>query len=343
MNRNGRLYHSAVSLLDSPYSKAPTPLKCADFFSGIGGFHIAARNLDLEVVFACDIDPETRRAYEFNSGLKPSGDVELLKAEDVPDHDLLFAGFPCQPFSIIGRQQGFADPRGTLFFEMLRIVRAKRPQGIVLENVKQLSTAQGGKVLLRIITDLHDLGYTVESRVLNAMDFGLPQKRERTIIVATQCPFIRFPWPDRAIPMRPLVEILEPNPDRKFYASQRIRAKRRAAHTALVSPAIWHENKGGNISSHEWSCALRANASHNYLLVDGKRRLTPREMLRLQGFPDTWKIVCSDAQTRKQTGNAVPVPMVQAVIEQMVKVIEEDEIARPPPQAWRTIPAWADT
>ena len=104
--------------------------------------------------------------------------------------------------------------------------------------------------------------------------------------------------------------------------------KRHAAHTASVSPSIWHENKGGNVSSHEWSCALRAGASYNYLLVDGERRLTPREQLRLQGFPDDWKIVCNDAETRKQTGNAVPVPMVQAVIEQMVKIIEQSEIAR---------------
>ena len=316
--------------------------RCADFFSGMGGFHIAARNLGHDVVFACDIDPETRRAYRANFGMEPQGDIAALRDEDIPDHDLLFAGFPCQPFSIIGRQQGFADPRGTLFFEILRIVRAKRPRGIVLENVKQLSTAQKGQVLLRIITDLHDLGYTVESRVLNAMDFGLPQKRERTIIVATQSPFMRFPWPDGSIPMRPLSEILEPNPARKFYASDRIRAKRRAAHTALVAPAIWHENKGGNVSSHEWSCALRANASHNYLLVDGERRLTPREMLRLQGFPDSWRIVCSDAQTRKQAGNAVPVPMVQAVIEQMVKVIEEDTLTGQSTAAHGTVRTWTN-
>lgn len=342
MSRNGHLHSGVVPLLDSLYSESERSLRCADFFSGIGGFHIAARNLGLDVVFACDIDPQTRFAYRANFGMEPQGDIAELSDEDIPDHDLLFAGFPCQPFSIIGRQQGFNDPRGTLFFEILRIVRSKRPQGIVLENVKQLSTAQSGKVLLRIITDLHDLGYTVESKVLNAMDFGLPQKRERTIIVATQSPFFRFPWPDRSVPMRPLSEILESSPAQKFYASERIRAKRRAAHTALVSPAIWHENKGGNVSSHEWSCALRANASHNYLLVDGERRLTPREMLRLQGFPDSWRVVCSDAQTRKQAGNAVPVPMVQAVIERMVKIIEGDTLAGSAAEAYGTVRAWAD-
>ena len=316
-----RLREEMVAWQPSSLPTSVQTLKCADFFSGIGGFHIAAQNLGLEVVFACDIDGEARRAYQANFGLQPQGDITALTAEDVPDHDLLFAGFPCQPFSIIGRQRGFADPRGTLFFEVLRFIRTKRPLGIVLENVKQLATAQNGKVLWRILEDLHDLGYTVDHKVLNALDFGLPQKRERTIIVATLSSFWKFPWPEEKIPVQPLSEVLEVNPDPKHYASPRIREKRRKSHTAEISPSIWHENKAGNISSHQWSCALRAGASYNYLLVDGERRFTPRELLRLQGFPDSWQIVCNDSQTRKQTGNAVPVPMVQAVIERMVHLI----------------------
>ena len=307
----------------SPSLKRPSDtLKCVDFFCGIGGFHEAARNLGLKVVFACDIDEYARRAYFANYGLQPMGDITSIAPEDVPDHDLIFAGFPCQPFSIIGQRRGFSDPRGVLFFEILRFVQVKRPRGIVLENVKQLSTFDKGKVLKSIEDELKLLGYTVESRVLNALDFGLPQKRERTIIVATRRPFMRFPWPTKPQKMKPLTDILEVNPDPKYYVSERIRQKRMAAHVATVTPSIWHENKGGNISSHEWSCALRAGASHNYLLVNGERRLTPREQLRLQGFPDDWKIVCSDSETRKQTGNAVPVPMVQAVIERMMNHIE---------------------
>ena len=297
-------------------------LTCADFFCGIGGFHIAAKNLGLEVVFACDIDEEARKAYEHNFGLRPMGDIVGLQTESVPHFDLLFAGFPCQPFSIIGRQQGFADPRGTLFFELLRFIETKRPQGIVLENVKQLSTIQKKGVVKRILWDLRNLGYSADYRVLNALDFGLPQKRERTIIVATRTPFDEFPWPEQNVSLKPLSEILEPSPDPKHFVSETIRNKRHKAHTAEASPAIWHENKAGNISSHLWSCALRAGASYNYLLVDGNRRLTPREMLRLQGFPDTYEIVCNDSQTRKQAGNAVPAPMVQAVIEQVVRVNE---------------------
>ena len=302
-------------------ARPATALRCADFFCGIGGFHEAARNLSLDVVFACDIDEQAQRAYFANYRLQPMGDITSIDPEDVPEHDLLFAGFPCQPFSIIGQRRGFSDPRGVLFFELLRFVKSKQPRGIVLENVKQLSTFDEGKVLKSIEDELEGLGYTVESRVLNALDFGLPQKRERTIIVATRRPFWRFPWPTKAMEMTPLKEILETDPDPKHYVSDQIRQKRAAAHTAAVTPAIWHENKGGNVSSHEWSCALRAGASYNYLLVDGVRRLTPREQLRLQGFPDAWEIVCSDSETRKQTGNAVPVPMVQAVIERVMNHI----------------------
>jgi len=261
--------------------------------------------------------------------LEPEGDITRLRAEDIPDHEFLFAGFPCQPFSIIGNKQGFSDPRGTLWFEAAKIIRAKRPEGIVLENVKQLTTADGGKVLQRIMGDLESIGYTTDHRTLNAIQFGLPQKRERTIIVATLAKFEKFPWPTERVPMMPLSEILEPNPDARHFVSERIREKRREAHTPAVTPSIWHENKAGHISSYPYSCALRAGASHNYLLVNGERRLTSRELLRLQGFPEDFEIVSTDAQVRKQAGNAVPVPVVQAVIERVISVLDRShETAR---------------
>ena len=328
MTLYGRFDDMLDAVLVPPPRPSGSPITCADFFCGIGGFHVAARNLGLDVMFACDIDDDVRLAYTRNYMLQPEGDITTLKASDVPDHDLMFAGFPCQPFSIIGKREGFADPRANLFFELLKVIRVKRPQGIILENVKQLSTADDGRVLKRIRDELKLLGYETDWKVLNALDFGLPQKRERTIIVATQYQFKQYPWPENVIPMQPLSDILEPNPERKHYVSDDIREKRRKAHTASGSPMIWHENKGKNVSSHPWSCALRAGASHNYLLVDGERRLTPRECLRLQGFPDDWEIICSDAQTRKQAGNAVPVPMVQAVIEGMVKVVQQSTSTR---------------
>lgn len=313
---------TVMNTFTSRPSHENSPLRCADFFCGIGGFHEAANNLGLAVVFACDIDEHAQRAYHANYGLFPMGDITDIRSEDVPDFDLLFAGFPCQPFSIIGQRRGLNDPRGTLFFEMLRFIQAKRPSALVLENVKQLTTIHRGKTLQRMIDSIEPLGYEVDSRVLNALDFGLPQKRERTIIVASRFSLQSFSWPLGGVQLTPLSDILEATPDAKHYASERIRKKRQEAHRASVTPSIWHENKGGNISSHEWSCALRSGASHNYLLVNGERRLTPREQLRLQGFPEGWKIVCNDAQTRRQTGNAVPIPMVQAVIERVVESLE---------------------
>ena len=305
-----------------PHPTSANALKCADLFCGIGGFHIAAADLGHQVVFASDIDPHARKAYQHNFGLAPAGDITQIDAADIPDHDLLFAGFPCQPFSIIGQRNGFADPRGELFFEIERIARRKRPKGIVMENVKQLATAQKGQVIKYIQDALEDIGYTVDYKVLNALDFGLPQKRERVIIVAALTPFRNFPWHTSRPPMTPLASLLERNPNPKHFVSERIRQKRRAAHTASIQPAIWHENKGGNISSHPFSCALRAGASYNYLLVDGERRPTPRELLRLQGFPDTFEIVCNDSQTRKQAGNAIPIPMVKAAIKNLIDTIQ---------------------
>lgn len=271
-------------------------------------------------MFACDIDAEARKAYEANYGLEPRGDISLIKAKDIPDHDLFCAGFPCQPFSIIGKRKGFDDIRGTLFFEIVRILKVKRPRAILLENVKQLKTIDKGRTFDRIQSALEDLGYRVEAEVLNALDFGLPQKRERVLIAGTLDYFDKFPWPTRKIRRRSLEKILEKNPDQKHNVSERILRNRLKAHKSEHRPGIWHENKAGNISSYPYSCALRAGASYNYLLVDGKRRLTPKEMLRLQGFAK-FKIVCNDSQTRKQAGNAVPVPLARAGIKGILSVI----------------------
>lgn len=293
-----------------------------DLFCGIGGFHEAANSLGMECILACDIDPDARKAYQANYGLEPHSDIRTLKAEDIPDVDIVMGGFPCQPFSIIGSQEGFEDARGTLFFELARIIEAKQPRAFILENVRQLASHNGGATFKRIMEVLRGLGYQVDSKILNALDFGLPQKRERVLIVGFRQSrkSLAFEWPRERVQMRPLSEILETQVDRKHYVSERIRQSRFEMHTPKIKPAIWHENKAGNVSSHPFSCALRAGASYNYLLVDGERRLTPREMLRLQGFPESFKIVCSDGQTRKQAGNAVPVPMIRAALEAMLDV-----------------------
>ncbi|MCS1412264.1 MAG: Modification methylase HhaI [Verrucomicrobia subdivision 3 bacterium] len=271
--------------------------------------------MGLECVFACDIDQDARNVYERNFGLRPEGDVKDIPPASVPGHDILFAGLPCQPFSIIGKRQGFADSRGNLFLEAARIIAAKSPKIVVIENVRQFAPADQGRSLSCVQATLQALGYEVESQVLNALDFGLPQKRERILIVAREpASGAKWEWPRGGVKMKPLAEVLEPNPARRHYASARIRRARHAAHKASVAPSIWHENKGGNISSHPWSCALRAGASYNYLLVNGERRLTPREMFRLQGFPDTFEMPDTDCAARRLTGNAVAVPVAKAVI-----------------------------
>lgn len=298
-------------------TKTPQRLQTfADLFCGVGGFHLAAADR-LQCVFACDIDAPACAVYFGNFGIAPQGDITRIAAAEVPDHDLLCAGFPCQPFSIIGDRAGFADERGTLFFHIVRVLQAKRPTAFILENVKQLVTAQKGRVMEKILSTLREIGYDVDYRVLNALDYGLPQKRERVFIVGRLDGLGSFRWPEESKPMQPLSEVLEPSPAARHFVSSYILQKRKRAHTASVKPAIWHENKGGNISSHPFSCALRAGASYNYLLVDGERRLTPREMFRLQGFPDSFKLHATDGQCRKQAGNSVPVPMVRAVIEHL--------------------------
>lgn len=310
------------------YGKLPPKIRYVDLFCGIGGFHYAAeqafKRLDIEgtCVFSSDIDKFAQDSYEANFGVRPAGDITLVDERNLPDFDVLFGGFPCQAFSICGLQKGFEDAtRGTLFFDIARIIREKQPKAFVLENVKNLVSHDKGRTFERIIHTLrNELGYFVDCKVLNALDFGLPQKRERIIIIGAQKPF-DMDWEFKIEDKKTLSDILDDKVDKKHYASQSIVNKRKEMHTSKCNPAIWHENKSGNISSYPYSCALRAGASYNYLLVNGERRLTPREMLRLQGFPEEFKIVVSDTQTRKQAGNAVPVAMIEKVIEKFLPMV----------------------
>lgn len=304
-------------------------LRFIDLFCGIGGFRIAAelacreRSVEPVCVFSSDIDPDAQKAYKANFGEKPAGDITQIDAHDIPDHDLLLAGFPCQPFSICGDMNGFDDTRGTLFFDIARILKARQPKAFVLENVKQLKGHNQGQTLKRIMETLGNLGYHADFHILNALDFGLPQKRERIFIVGFREPG-QFLWPKGKLPMKPLSEVLEAEITEFYYASEKIRNNRvekRAGKRQYNEPTIWHENKGGNISAYPYSCALRAGASYNYLLVDGERRLTEREMLRLQGFPDSYKIVCNYQATRKQAGNSVAIPCVVAVIRSVLDAV----------------------
>jgi len=302
-------------------------LNFIDLFCGVGGFRIAMENACLkggvapECVFSSDIDEAAREVYRANFGHTPHGDITKTQAGLIPDHDILLAGFPCQAFSICGEGKGFADARGTLFFEIARILKTKSPRAFVLENVKRLKTHDGGNTLRRIMETLAALGYSVEARALNALDFGLPQKRERVFVVGMKGPFT-FTWPEGRAVMTPLADILETNVPRRYYASEAIRSARLRKFRGKAGaggPAIWHENKSGHVSAHDYSCALRAGASYNYLLVDGQRRLTEREMMRLQGFPDSFKPLGKYTMVKKQAGNSLPVPVAEAILASLIK------------------------
>ena len=302
--------------------------KFIDLFAGIGGIRLPFDELGGECVFSSEWDKFAQKTYEANFGELPKGDITQIHTDEIPEHDILLGGFPCQAFSIMGNQLGFADTRGTLFFEIERILKVRKPKALLLENVKQLRGHDKGRTLQVIISKLEQMGYKVKWEILNALNFGLPQKRERIIIVGFLDHSIEFEFPKGSKDNRiTLDEILEPDElvDRKYFASEEIIKNRlqKVSGKELFEPAIWHENKAGDVSVNDFSCALRAGASYNYLLVNGKRRFTPKELLRLQGFPEDFKVVVSDQQIRKQTGNSVPVPVIRAVAKEILKCINQ--------------------
>ena len=297
-----------------------------DLFAGIGGIRIPFDEMGYQCVFSSEWDAKACKTYFANFGTLPFGDITKIPAERIPHHDVLLAGFPCQAFSIMGKMQGFADTRGTMFFEIERILKHHHTPYILLENVKQLVGHDGGRTFKVILERLNQLGYHVKWQVLNALDFGLPQKRERVIIVGfldkNDCDAFSFDIPHTPYS---LTDILEPdeNVDPSLFASDHIIAKRqeKTADKKVFYPSIWHENKAGNISVLDYSCALRTGASYNYLLVNGVRRPTSRELLRLQGFPEKFRIAVSHQDIRRQTGNSVAVPMIRMVAQKINEII----------------------
>jgi len=297
--------------------------KIIDLFAGIGGIRLGFESVGCENVFSSEWDKYAQKMYEINFGEKPFGDINLIKPQDIPTHDILLAGFPCQPFSIAGKGFGFADTRGTLFFNIEAIIEAKRPQAFLLENVKRLTTHDKSQTFAVILKKLRNLGYTVYHKVFNSLDFGVPQKRERIYIVGFLEP-THFKFPIPLGYYRPLSDILQKDNEipKSYFLSDQIKQKRLDSVKGVPpSPSIWHENIGGNISALPYSCALRAGGSYNYLVVDGVRRLTDREMLRLQGFPDTFKINLPYSHARKVAGNSVSVPVIKAIATEMIHAL----------------------
>jgi len=308
-----------------------------DLFAGIGGIRLGFESVKGRCVFSSEWDQDAQDTYEANFGDRPFGDITKIRPEDIPDHDVLLAGFPCQPFSIIGNGKGFSDTRGTLFFNIEEILRAKRPAAIMLENVKQFKTHDHGRTFATVVERLTELGYFTHTAVLNALNHGVCQKRERIFIVGFLAN-ITFSFPLPSVKRPSLADILEKDEDvdPKLMASEMIQRKRleriKQQGRAPFYPSIWHENKGGHIGIFPYSCALRANASYNYMLVNGRRRPTGREMLRIQGYPDSFKIVVNHAAIRKQAGNSVAVPVITAIAKQMLSALQSPRLTTEQPQ-----------
>lgn len=303
-----------------------------DLFAGIGGIRLGFESVGGRCVFSSEFDEDACKTYEANFGEHPSGDITKIDAADIPDFDILLGGFPCQAFSIIGKKEGFANETcGTLFFEIERILKEKKPKAFMLENVRNLTAHDNGNTFRTIKEHLEVLGYTVYAKVLNALDYGVPQRRERIIIVGF-LDKVEFSFPD-PVPekdRKTLVDILEKKVDPKYYVREEIKNSRlqRLKDKKYPRPYISHENMAGSVTPHPYSSALRAGASANYILINDERRPTERELLRIQGFPDDYKIVVPYGKIKKQTGNSVAVPVIKAVAQEMMKALKKYESAK---------------
>ena len=304
--------------------------KFIDLFAGIGGFRMALDEAGGTCVYSNEIDKYACMTYEANFGEDPYGDITQVRAEDVPAHDILVAGFPCQPFSLagvvkyqsLGREHGLKDKtKGTLFFDIVRILEHHRPDAFLLENVKNLKSHDKGRTWEIIMGALeNDLRYHVQARVLDAR-LLVPQHRERVFIIGFREP-LKFEWPELEDRKPKLKDILENEVDEKYTLTDGV-------WRALQRHAERHRKKGQGFgygigdpegTSRTLSARYYKDGAEILIAQKGKnpRRLTPRECARLQGFPDDFEIPVSDTQAYRQFGNSVAVPLVEKLAEQVV-------------------------
>jgi DNA (cytosine-5)-methyltransferase 1 len=299
-----------------------------DLFAGIGGIRLGYQSLGGKCVFSSEWDKDAAKTYFSNFGEQPFGDIQKIDPKDIPDFDVLLAGFPCQPFSIIGDKEGFShETQGTLFFNIEKILLTKKPKAFMLENVRNLTAHDGGRTFKVILSHLRNAGYDVHYKVLNALDYGVPQKRERIIICGFRTPVdFEFPPPIPKDKRKTVADIIDKDADsdKSLKVRPAIRESRlaRLRDKDFPKPYISHENVAGSITPHAYSCALRAGASANYILINDERRPSPREMLRIQGFPDEFRVVVNYGQIKHQTGNSVAVPVIRAVAEKVVEKLD---------------------
>jgi DNA (cytosine-5)-methyltransferase 1 len=313
--------------------------KFVDLFAGIGGIRLAFQNLGGKCVFTSEWDTYSKRTYDANFGEVPFGDITKINENEIPDHDILLGGFPCQPFSIagvskknaMGRAHGFLDEtQGTLFFDVARIIKHKMPKAFMLENVKNLVSHDKGRTFTIIKETLKELGYSIHFKVLDGKYF-VPQHRERIIIVGFNNSYFngneKFEFPVVGDAKFVIRDILEANVDPKYTLSDKL-------WNYLQEYAKKHKAKGNgfgfgltNLDGVSRTISARYYKDGAEILIpqDGlnPRRLTPRECARLQGFPDSFIIPVSDNQAYKQFGNSVVTPLIQAVGENIVKEISK--------------------
>ena len=304
-------------------------MKTVSLFSGIGGLDQGFEQAGYDVIWANDFDKYAVQTYRANFDSPITlGDINEIPLKEIPDHDILIGGFPCQPFSMMGSELGFEDARGTLFFRIAEIINekikiGKKPSAIILENVRSLKTHNGGKTFATIEKILNkDLGYKVYSMILNSADYGVPQKRNRTFIVCFANHNAIFAEPQKEELNTTLHNVLEENVPEKYFLSERI------------LPTILSNGTGGYVAKSEIDlpvarplCAtmgkMHRACQDNYVTQNGRvRRLTPRECARLQGFSDDFIIPVSDAQAYKQFGNAVTVNVARAVATEVRNTLE---------------------
>ena len=312
-----------------------------DLFCGIGGFHLALSSYGAKCVYASDIDPYARQTYEMNFNIKPIGDIRRQAEDTIPKHDILCAGFPCQAFSISGKQRGFADDRGTLFFDVARITKYHKPSIVFLENVKNFEKHDNGKTL-RVITNILDnIGYNVFYKVLNAAKYGVPQKRERIYIVGIRkdhyiSDFI-FPKPMNG--RRHVEDILETENEQteKMYVKREditITDPEDDRYDDEKPIRLGFIGKGGQgeriYSTKGIGITLSAHGggifakTGGYKIADEKyRKLTVREAARMMGFPDSYIPNQSDSQAYKQFGNSVVVDVLQKIASGFADILKQ--------------------
>lgn len=307
-----------------------------DLFSGIGGIRLAFEKNGAECVFSSDNDRWANETYRNNFGEIPSGDLMVIKSEDIPQHNILCAGFPCQPFSLAGKRMGFEDIRGTLFFEVARILNDKKPDAFLLENVKGLTNHDNGNTISVIRATLDRLGYDFFEKLMNAKNYGLPQNRERWIGVGFRksLKVKDFSFPKEE-PLKITVEdILEKNvTDHKIsdiamkHLNYHYKNKFKSSSKKLSEYTIATEIRPSrcifrNDGISPCLTAKMGTGGNNIpVIVELKRKLTVRECLRIQGFPDTFKINTSQ-HAYKQIGNSVPVVMMEKIVREIVKTLD---------------------